>query len=61
MQITQDAYDVLDAVMKIDASETMLNAIAAIAHERAENMRLKREGEWLKGRINQEEKRISNA
>ncbi len=61
MQITQDAYDVLDAVMKIDASETMLDAIAAIAHERAENMRLKREGEWLKGRINQEEKRISNA
>ena len=61
MQITQDAYDVLDAVMKIDASETMLDAIAAIAQERAENMRLKREGEWLKGRINQEEKRISNA
>ena len=61
MQITQDAYDVLDAVMKIDASETMLDAIAAIAHERAENMRLKREGEWLKGRINQEEKRIPNA
>lgn len=61
MQITQDAYDVLDAVMKVDANETMLDAIAAIAHERAENMRLKREGEWLKGRIEQEEKRISNA
>lgn len=47
--------------MKVDANETMLDAIAAIAHERAENMRLKREGEWLKGRIEQEEKRISNA
>lgn len=60
MEVTRDACDVLEAIVAVDADETLLDAIAAIAHERAENIRLRREGEWLKGRIEQEERRLAN-
>lgn len=60
MDVKLDAYDVLEAVSKVDASETLLEAMAAIAHERAENLRLKREGEWLQRRISEEDARLTH-
>lgn len=61
MDVKLDQYDVLEAVSKVDASETLLEAMASIAHERAENMRLKREGEWLQQRIAEENARLAHA
>ena len=61
MDTTLNAYDVLDAVTSMEASEGIFEVIATIAHERAENMRLKREGEWLRARIAQEDERLSHA
>lgn len=60
MDVNLDACDVLDAVSKVDADETMLEAIAALAHERAENLRLKREEDWLRHRIAEEDARLAH-
>lgn len=57
----QDPLELIAAITKADAEPEILDALAAAASERAKTIRLRREQEFLKRRIAEEDARLAHA
>lgn len=60
MQMSE-LLDLIATITKVDAEPEILDALAVAASERAKTIRLKREQEYLRRRIAEEDARLSRA
>lgn len=58
---SSDLLDLIPAIARGDAEPDVLDALAAAASERAKTIRLRREQEFLKSRIAEEDERLAHA
>ena len=56
-----DLLGLIPAIAREDAEPDVLDALAAVASERAKTIRLRREQEFLKHRIAEEDERLAHA